>query len=312
MRATASAWSRADRRPMARILILGRSGQVATALQACLPAHGHAVEALGRAETDVADPAAVEAAIVSRAPEVVINAAAYTAVDKAEGDEAAARALNATGPAAAAGAAAKVGAAFIHFSTDYVFDGCKGAPYHEDDAPRPLGVYGRTKLEGEQAVAAANSRHVILRTAWVCSAGGSNFLKTMLRLAAERDELAVVDDQHGRPTFARDLAQVVAGILSVQPAGGWGTFHAVSEGETTWCGFARAIMDGSAARGGPSCRIRPITTSEYPTPASRPADSRLCTERLSAVYGLRLPHWQAALETCLDELYGPRKMRTEP
>lgn len=300
---------------MARILILGRSGQVATALQARLPADGHVVETLGRAEMDLADPAAARAAVLSRSPEVVINAAAYTAVDKAESDEAAARALNAAGPAAAAAAAASIGAAFIHFSTDYVFDGSKGEPYREDDAPRPLGVYGRTKLEGEQAVAAANPRHVILRTAWVCSPGGSNFLKTMLRLAGERDELSVVDDQRGRPTFARDLADAVAGILAAAaapPAEPWGVFHAVSEGETTWCGFARAIMDGSAARGGPACRVKPIPTSDYPTPARRPADSRLCTERLTAVYGLRLPHWQAALETCLDELYGPRKMRTEP
>ncbi|CAN7272658.1 dTDP-4-dehydrorhamnose reductase [Brevundimonas sp. LjRoot202] len=299
---------------MARILILGRSGQVATALQARLPADGHEVEALGRDVLDLADPAAARAAVLARSPDVVINAAAYTAVDKAETDEAAARALNAAGPAAAAAAAAGVGAPFIHFSTDYVFDGSKGEPYREDDAPRPLGVYGRTKLEGEQAVAGANPRHVILRTAWVCSPVGSNFLKTMLRLAGERDELSVVDDQRGRPTFARDLADVVAGVLTMTaapPADAWGVFHAVSGGETTWCGFAQAIMEGSAARGGPSCRVKPIATSDYPTPARRPADSRLCTERLAAVYGLRLPHWQAALETCLDELYGPRNTRTQ-
>lgn len=298
---------------MARILILGQSGQVATALRARLPADGHVVEALGRAEMNLADPAAARAAVLARSPEVVVNAAAYTAVDRAENDEAAARALNASGPAAAAAAAAGIGAAFIHFSTDYVFDGSKGEPYQEDDAPLPLGVYGRTKLEGEQAVAAANPRHVILRTAWVCSPDGSNFLKTMLRLAGERDELSVVDDQRGRPTFARDLADVVAGIVAASPsAEHWGVFHAASEGETTWFGFAKAIMDGSAARGGPACRVKPITTSDYPTPARRPADSRLSTERLATIYGLRLPHWQTALETCLDELYGPRKMRTEP
>lgn len=302
---------------MTRILILGRSGQVATALRARLPADGHAVEALGRDVLDLSDPAAARAAVRERAPEVVINAAAYTAVDKAETDEAAARALNSTGPAAAAEAAASLGAAFIHFSTDYVFDGSKGAPYREDDAPSPLGVYGRTKLEGEQGVAAANPRHVILRTSWVCSPVGSNFLKTMQRLAGEREELSVVDDQRGRPTFARDLAEAVAGILTATasaslPANPWGVFHAVSQGETTWCGFAQAIMDGSAARGGPSCRVRPIATSDYPTPARRPADSRLCTERLAAVYGLNLPHWQIALEACLDELHGPGIKRTEP
>jgi len=293
---------------MARILVLGGTGQVATALQARLPLDGHEVKAVGRADVDISDPAAARAAVLDYAPDVVVNAAAYTAVDRAEGDEAAARALNAEGPAAAAAAAAGIGAAFIHFSTDYVFDGSKGQPYDETDPPRPLGVYGRTKLDGERAVAAANPRHIILRTAWVCSPTGSNFVKTMLRLAGEREFLGVVDDQHGRPTFARDLADAVAVIVDRLPgdatSDGWGVFHAASQGETTWCGFARAIMDGSRARGGPAAEIRPITTSEFPTPARRPADSRLSTERLASAYGVRLPQWRTSLDVCLDEIYG--------
>lgn len=294
---------------MARILVLGRSGQVATALMARLPLDGHEVEALGRAALDLADPDSARAAVLERAPEIIVNAAAYTSVDRAENDAAAAQALNATGPAAAAAAAAELGAAFIHFSTDYVFDGTKGKPYEEDDLPRPLGVYGRTKLEGEQAIAAVNPQHVILRTAWVCSPTGSNFVKTMLRLAEERDSLGVVDDQYGRPTFARDLANAVGTIISRLPSDadqdGWGVFHAASQGETTWCGFARAIMNGSRARGGPAAEVRPITTADFPTPAQRPADSRLSTERLTWLYGIKLPQWQTALDICMDEIYGP-------
>lgn len=293
---------------MARILVLGRTGQVATALLARLPLDGHEVEALGRAGLDLSDPEAARAAVLERAPDIVVNAAAYTAVDRAENDAEVAVALNATGPAAAAAAAARIGAPFIHFSTDYVFDGSKGEPYEEGDATRPLGVYGRTKLEGEQAIAAANPRHVILRTAWVCSPTGSNFVKTMLRLAGERDSLGVVDDQYGRPTFARDLADAVGRIIGRLPGDGaqdgWGVFHAASQGETTWCGFARAIMEGSRARGGPAAEVRPITTADFPTPARRPADSRLSTERLASVYGIHLPAWQDSLGVCLDEIYG--------
>jgi len=273
-----------------------------------LPLDGHEVEAIGRAGLDLGDPAAARAVVLDRAPDIVVNAAAYTAVDRAEDAVAAAQALNATGPAAAAAAAAEIGVPFLHFSTDYVFDGSKGEPYDEADAPQPLGVYGRTKLEGERAIAAANPRHVILRTAWVCSPTGSNFVKTMLRLAGERDSLGVVDDQYGRPTFARDLADAVGAIIGRLPGDpahpGWGVFHAASQGETTWCGFAREIMEGSLARGGPAAEVRPITTAEFSTLARRPADSRLCTERLASVYDVRLPAWQDSLSVCLDEIYG--------
>jgi dTDP-4-dehydrorhamnose reductase len=294
---------------VARILILGSSGQVASALRTRLPEAGHEVVALGRSSLDLSDPAAARTAVLECAPDVVINAAAYTAVDRAESDETAARALNADGPAAASAAAAQLSAPFIHFSTDYVFDGSKGAPYVEDDPPCPLGIYGETKLAGERSIAEANPRHVILRTAWVCSPGGANFLRTMLRLAAERDAVAVVDDQKGRPTFARDLAGAVTAIverLDSRPhAEAYGVFHAASQGDTTWCGFARAIMEGSAARGGPAARVQAITTAEFPTPARRPADSRLATDKLAAIYGIRLPHWRDALEACLNDIYSP-------
>ena len=296
-----------------RILILGRSGQVASALSGKLALAGHNVVTLSREELDLGDPDAARAGVLAARPEIVINAAAYTAVDQAESDADAARALNATGPGAAATAAAELGAAFIHFSTDYVFDGSRGRPYVETDETSPLGVYGQSKLAGEAAVVAANPRHVILRTAWVCSAGGSNFLRTMLRLANEREELGVVDDQTGQPTFAADLADAVVAIIDhwrTSQAPAWGVFHAVSQGETTWCGFARAIMAGSQARGGPVARISAIGTADFPTPARRPADSRLGTDKLAAAYGIRLPHWQTSLGACLDEIYGPSQEMT--
>lgn len=291
---------------MSHILILGETGQVASALQRRL-GEEHRLTVAGRARLDLSDPDAAHAIIASSGADVVINAAAYTAVDRAETEVDAARALNATGPAAAARAAADLGIAFIHFSTDYVFDGSKGAPYVETDPVRPLGVYGATKLEGEQAIAEANPRHVILRTSWVCSPDGSNFLKTMLRLAGQRDEIGVVDDQRGQPTFADDLADVAARVLDriekADPPDLYGVFHASGEGETTWCGFARSIMAGSAARGGPACRVNAITSADYPTPVRRPADSRLDGSRLEKVYGIRLPQWDDALDRCLDTIY---------
>lgn len=296
-----------------RVLVLGRSGQVASALSGKLTQAGHDVLSLSREELDLSDVDDARAGVLAARPDIVINAAAYTAVDQAEGDADAAFALNATGPAAAAAVAAELGAPFVHFSTDYVFDGSKGQPYLESDETSPLGVYGRSKLAGETAVAAANPRHIILRTSWVCSAGGKNFLRTMLRLAGEREELGVVDDQIGRPTFAPDLADTVVGIidrLRATPPSAWGVFHAVSRGETTWCGFARAIMAGSEARLGPSAKIMAIRTSDFPTLAQRPADSRLDTDKLTTVYGLRLPHWQISLGDCLDEIYGPSQELT--
>lgn len=302
---TASASASRRTRFMAHLLLLGATGQVATALRRRLET-SHRLTIAGRAVLDLADPAAAYEFVRASEADVVINAAAYTAVDRAESEVDSARALNALGPEAAARAAAETGRPFIHFSTDYVFDGSKGSAYVEADRVHPLGVYGATKREGEVAVAEANARHIILRTSWVCSPDGANFLKTMLRLAAEKDEVGVVADQHGKPTFAYDLAAVTSTIIDrilSDEEEDYGVFHATSHGETTWHGFASAIMAGSRARGGPSCAVRPISSAEYPTPVRRPADSRLDSGRLEKAYGLRMPHWEEALDRCLDEIY---------
>lgn len=296
---------------MTHALVLGSSGQVASAVARRFKSAGRRTIVLGRSELNLSDPLAARETILRLAPDIVINAAAYTAVDRAETEPEAAFALNATGPAAAAAAAAEVGAPFLHFSTDYVFDGTKGAPYVETDAPRPLGVYGRSKLEGERAVAAANPRHVVLRTSWVCAPTGANFLSTMLRLAAEREELGVVDDQRGSPTFAEDLAEatlrIVDRLAGDRPDGAWGLFHLTGAGDTTWCGFAQAIMAGSAARGGPAARVKPITTADYPTPVTRPADSRLDCTRIETVYAIKPRLWTQALDRALDQIHGSDK-----
>ena len=285
-------------------LILGASGQVATALQARLGESPWRVTVLGRADNDLADSVATREAVLRSGASVVVNAAAYTAVDKAETDREGATALNVLGPAAAARAACEIGAPFIHFSTDYVFDGSKGQPYEESDPPSPLGVYGQTKLAGEQAVAEANPEHLILRTSWVCSHTGSNFVRTMLRLAETRDEIGVVADQRGQPTFADDLADGTLQILERigQPDPTWGVFHMTGATDTTWFEFATAIMESAARRGAPHARINAITTADYPTPVRRPADSRLDCQLIARTYGVRLPAWQDSLETCLERL----------
>ncbi len=292
-----------------RAVLIGRNGQVAASLARALPDAGCEVVALARPEFDLTRLDAIAAAIVEAKPDVVINPAAYTAVDRAEDEPDAAYAINRDAAGAIAAAAARAGAVIIHYSTDYVFDGRQTRPYAETDATGPQGVYGASKLAGEQTVAAANPRHVILRTAWVCSADGANFLKTMLRLAAERPELKVVDDQHGSPTFAADIAAATARIAKAcadRPAGAaeFGIFHLVSQGEATWCGFARAIMAASRARGGPCTPVKAITTAEFPTKARRPAHSKLDTAKLARVYGITMPHWQTALDRCLDGMIG--------
>jgi dTDP-4-dehydrorhamnose reductase len=297
--------------PNARILILGKEGQVARALRESLPAHGVEVSAIGRPEIDLLEPQTAAKAILAAAPSLVILAAAYTAVDRAEDDADAARTINAVAPGAVAEAAAEIGAPIVHFSTDYVFDGKKTSPYLEDDTPAPLGVYGATKLAGEAAVAEANPRHVILRTAWVCSPTGSNFVKTILRLAAERPALRVVADQYGVPTFAADIAravQLIAARLDAdEPLGTrhWGLFHLANEGLTTWHGFASAIVAGAAARGLKPVPVEAIAAADYPARARRPGYSKLSTSKIADVYGVRMPAWQASLETCLDTLLGP-------
>lgn len=292
------------------LLVTGRDGQVARAIRDVLPTAGWDVVAIGRPEADLERPETVAEAIRQARPAVVVSAAAYTAVDKAEDEPDRAHAVNAVAPGLIAAAAAEVGAPVIHFSTDYVFDGTKRSPYVEADTTAPLGVYGATKLAGEAAVAAANPRHVIVRTAWVASPVGSNFVRTMLRLSAERPALRVVADQVGAPTFAADLAGAVRAIAEqlIAPAEHsgerFGVFHLSSEGETSWHGFAEAIVAGAARRGREAVPVEAIATADYPTRARRPAYSKLSSEKIARVYGVRLPHWRASLETCLDVLLG--------
>jgi dTDP-4-dehydrorhamnose reductase len=297
------------------IVIIGRNGQVARSLWDVLRAAGRSVVQIGRPDVDLLDPQSMTDAILSAKPSIVINAAAYTAVDKAEDELEIAEAINSTGAEIVARAAALAGAPIVHFSTDYVFDGSKRSPYLETDTPAPLGVYGRTKLAGEQRVVAANPKHVILRTAWVFSPFGNNFVKTMLRLSKERSELRIVNDQHGNPTYAGDLARVVDALVpkivgpSPEP-GYFGIFHAVNRGTTTWFQFTRAIGEAAALRGVARISVQPIETKDYPTKAQRPAYSILSTDKLRATYGIELPPWEQALSHCLDELITPAENQT--
>ena len=291
------------------ILVLGGAGQVGTELQAHSWPEGVRVHAPPRDTLDITDPAAVSAALDERAYAAVINTAAYTAVDKAESDVTAAWRLNALAPAILAEATRAKGIPLVHVSTDYVFAGTKpeGA-YTPDEPVDPRSVYGASKAAGEFAVRTGNPRHAILRTAWVVSPHRGNFVKTMLRLAAERDKLTVVDDQHGCPTSATDLAAALATValrLAGDPAAPTGTFHCVNDGATTWCGFAQAIVAGGARRGGRAVPVEGIPTSAYPTPARRPANSRLSTDSLREAYGILPRPWHDALDDILDRLAGP-------
>jgi dTDP-4-dehydrorhamnose reductase len=290
-----------------RIFVAGEHGQVAAALGCACVARGHTVRLAGRATADLIDRAMLAAALSAFRPDLVVNAAAYTAVDKAEDEAEHAFRLNRDGAKNVAAGAAAARVPLIHLSTDYVYDGAKSSPYVETDAPLPIGVYGASKLAGEAAIAAIGGNYVILRTSWVCSPDGNNFVKTMLRLATERDEIRVVDDQWGAPTFAADLAKAIVSIgeflvSAVDRSTVTGIYHICGAGHTTRLRFARAIMQGSAERGGPSCRVRAITTQEYPTRAKRPANSRLDCSKLARVFGLRLPPWEASLSRCLDQL----------
>lgn len=290
------------------ILVLGGAGQVGTELQAYAWPQGVRIDAPDRSSLDITDAAAVTAALDARTYAAVIVPAAYTAVDKAESDVAAAWRLNALAPAILAAETKRRGIPLIHVSTDYVFDGT-GEGFYDPDAPvNPTSVYGASKAAGEMAVRTGNPLHAIVRTAWVVSPHRGNFVKTMLRLAAERDKLTVVDDQHGCPTSAADLAAALATIalrLAQDPAAPTGTFHFVNDGATTWCGFARAIVEGSARRGGRSVPVEGIPTTAYPTPARRPANSRLSTRSLTDAYGVTPRPWAAALDDILDRLVGP-------
>ena len=292
-----------------KALILGSSGQVAHALKASA-IYDQAI-ALGRPDIDLTDAESVRAAIAAHRPDVVINAAAYTAVDKAETEAEAAFALNRDGPAAAAKAAYEIGAAFIHLSTDFVFDGTKEAAWLEDDLTNPLGVYGQSKLEGEQAVSAAHLNAVTVRLSWVYGAHGANFAKTMLRLAADREEIGVVDDQRGRPTAAEDIAPALWKLARGLVAMGESPhqlYHLGPQGDASWADFAVAIMDASGKAGGPSAAIRRITTTDYPTPAKRPANSVLDCTRIAQDWDIALPHWEESCQRVVTEIVAGLKI----
>jgi dTDP-4-dehydrorhamnose reductase len=293
------------------ILVTGGNGQLGRELARTIWPQGWRAVMLGRDALDLGDPAAIAAMIADghegRPWAAVINAAAYTAVDKAESDVVAAWAVNALAPAALGAACAAAAIPLVQVSTDYVFAGNKAGAWEVDDPVGPLGVYGASKLGGELAVRTSGARAAIVRTAWVVSAQGANFVKTMLRLAADRDQLRVVADQHGSPTSAADLAAALATIavrLADDPTAPTGTFHFSNAGETSWADLARDIFRQSAARGGPSASVEGIPTSDYPTPARRPANSLLSHDAIHTAYGIEPRSWDAALADILDELIG--------
>jgi dTDP-4-dehydrorhamnose reductase len=287
------------------ILITGGAGQVGLELQAHAWPEDVVVHAPGRDDLDLADPASVRAAFAVRPYSAVINSAAWTAVDKAEDAVADAFLANAQGPAVLAEVTRQAGVPLVQVSTDYVFDGSADRPYVESDPVGPLGVYGASKLAGELAVRSGNPRSAVLRTAWVLSVHRANFLKTMLRLAESRDRLGVVGDQIGCPTSARDIARALAVItlrLMDDPDAPTGVYHFVNAGETSWAGLAREIFALSRAAGGPSAEVDAITTDQYPTPAKRPANSRLETTKLSRDFGIQPRDWRAAVAEIVAEL----------
>ncbi|TDF80057.1 dTDP-4-dehydrorhamnose reductase [Pseudomonas sp. H9] len=283
------------------ILISGQHGQVSRALQQQLSEFGQ-LHVLGRDRLDLAQPDAIREQVRTIKPDLIINAAAHTAVDQAESEPELAFAINAQAPGIFAEEARQLSIPLIHYSTDYVFDGNKDAPYTEDDAPNPLGVYGRSKLAGEQAIAAVGGEFLILRTSWVYSRHGRNFLLTMQRLLQEKPELRVVADQIGAPTWAGTIAQSTHALIERWQAGlggAWGTYHLTAQGETSWFGFAQAIAEQLKSQGLPCARLLPIASSEYPTPARRPLNSRLDCSRLQREWQVSQPHWQQALIDCL-------------
>jgi dTDP-4-dehydrorhamnose reductase len=288
-----------------KILIFGRAGQVGWELRNKLSRLGQ-VTSVGTPDVDFAKPESIRAAIRAAEPTVIVNAAAFTAVDKAESTPDLALAINAVAPGAIAEEAKKLGSLLVHYSTDYVYDGSKSDPWVETDAPNPLNVYGKSKLAGDEAIAAAGGDYLILRTSWVYGARGSNFLLTMLRLAKEREELRIVDDQKGSPTssgsIASATAQVLAQVLAPKGdglAGRSGVYHLTNSGATTWFGFAKAFLSRQAA-----CpRLTPISTSEYPLPARRPMNSVLSCEKLAETFGVRTPSWERGLEEVLETLW---------
>ena len=293
-----------------KILLTGKQGQVGFELQRALAPVGDVV-AVDYAECDLADPAAIRELIQSCSPDLIVNPAAYTAVDKAESEPDLAHAINAVAPGVFGEEAAKRGAWVVHYSTDYVFDGGKAGAYTEDDATNPKSVYGRTKRDGEIALQRSGARHLIFRTSWVVGAHGGNFAKTILRLAGERDSLSVVADQSGAPTSAALLADVTAQLVRQHQREGsaafpFGLYHLAAGGETTWCDYARfvvseALVAGKSLKLLPDA-IRAISTSEYHLPAKRPANSRLDTSKLRSTFGLELPDWHRGVRHILQHI----------
>jgi len=293
-----------------KVLVFGRDGQVGRALQPALAPLGEVV-ALAQADCNLADEDALRALVRRVAPDVIVNPAAYTAVDRAESDAETAFAVNARAPGVLGEEAARLGALVIHYSTDYVFDGAKDGAYTESDRPDPQSVYGSSKLAGERALAEAHARHLILRTSWVVGAHGGNFAKTMLRLAAEREQLKVVADQFGAPTSAALLADITAHLVrqyarDASAAFPYGTYHVTASGDTNWCDYARFVLDAGLAAGkplkaGPGA-VLPLTTDQYPTPARRPANSRLDNSLFQRTFGLRLPAWQDGVAHVLQQI----------
>jgi len=297
-----------------KILLLGKGGQVGWELQRSLSLLGEVVacdfDSPGDLKADFSDPESLAPLVQRVRPDAIVNAAAHTAVDKAESEPELARRINATGPAVLAREAAALGASLVHYSTDYVFDGSGQQPRTEDAPTGPLSVYGRTKLEAEELIRASGCRHLILRTSWVYAARGGNFARTMLRLAAERDALNVIADQIGAPTGADLLADVTALALPRLRADATlgGTYHCAAGGETSWHGYAQFVIEWARLRG-QAIKVAPdkiaaIPTSAYPTPAQRPLNSRLDTAKLQARFGVTLPHWQRGVERMLTEVLG--------
>jgi dTDP-4-dehydrorhamnose reductase len=295
-----------------KILLFGRDGQVGWELQRSLAPLGEVIALGSRGEGGLTgaftDLPGLAATVAQVRPDAIVHAAAYTAVDQGESEPELARTVNALAPGVLAEAARDVGAALVHYSTDYVFDGSGTRPWREDDATGPLSVYGSSKLEGEQRVAGVLPRHLVLRTSWVYAARGGNFAKTMLRLARERPELTVIDDQHGAPTGAELLADVTAHALRalLLDAGKAGTYHLAAAGEATWNSYARYVLAraqlaGHDLKAGPDA-VRPVPTSAFPTPARRPHNSRLDTGRLRATFGLALPSWEQGVARMLQEI----------
>lgn len=296
---------------MTRILLLGRTGQVGWELNRSLLPLGEVI-APSRAEADFSRPESLRQIVRNAGAEIVVNAAAYTAVDKAESEESLAHLVNADAPTVLAEEASRSNAILVHYSTDYIFDGTKPEPYVEDDKPNPINAYGRTKLAGEQNIQNVGCKHLIFRTSWVYSSRGQNFVKTILRLAQQRDELRIVADQVGAPTSARFIADVTSQILSkIQPtdslraAEASGAYHLTPFSFTSWHGFANAVLEAEKSSLRNSINLRklvPITTAEYPLPAPRPKNSRLNCDKLRTRFGIHLPHWEVVARLCLGEI----------